>query len=167
MNGRPPVSLPVVCGVCRPRVRSMTGERMGVLYGYSRAPDRGAALALSAHEDGLFEAVASASDVEALDLKGPDPIVRLGNLVGLLSGASYVDMLLSGIGDGVDTEVRPDLHSVQRVSDQVKTRSRGDMFGGHVVGEDRVHHGFHAVHHGGHPGHHRFLQVDLFRLVAE
>jgi hypothetical protein len=69
---------------------------MGILCDYFRAPDRAAALALHQHEDGLFEAAAR-TGTEAIDLKGIDPVVILGKLVGLLSGAPFEEMLLSGI----------------------------------------------------------------------
>ncbi|MBO2450900.1 hypothetical protein J4573_27650 [Actinomadura barringtoniae] len=69
---------------------------MGVLCDYFRAPDREGALSLSLNEDGLFQA-AAAADLEAMDFKGIDPVVILGKLVSLLSGDSYMDLLLSGI----------------------------------------------------------------------
>jgi hypothetical protein len=77
---------------------------VGVLCDYFRAPDRATALALHRHPDGLFEAAASAG-TEALDLKGLDPFVILGKLVGLLSGVSYEHMLLAG---GIPIDHVPD-----------------------------------------------------------
>jgi hypothetical protein len=76
---------------------------MGVLCDYFRAPDRTTALALHRHPDGLFEAAASAK-TEPVDLKGLDPVVMLGKLVGLLSGVSYEHMLLAG---GIPTDHIP------------------------------------------------------------
>ena len=72
-----------------------TGDYVGVLCDYFRAPDRATALAFHRHPDGLFEAAVSAG-TEALDFKGLDPVVMLGKLVGLLSGVSYEQMLLAG-----------------------------------------------------------------------
>lgn len=68
---------------------------MGVLCVYFRASDRAAALALHRNPDGLFAAAGSAN-ADVLDLKGLDPVVILGKLVGLLSGVSYEEMLLAG-----------------------------------------------------------------------
>jgi hypothetical protein len=69
---------------------------MGVLFDYFRAPDEDVALALHRHPAGLVEAV-TATGGSILDIQGIDPVVMLGKLAGLLSGASYEEMLLSGI----------------------------------------------------------------------
>jgi len=69
---------------------------MGVLFDYFRAPDEEVALSLHRHPAGLVEAVA-ATGGSILDIKGVDPVVMLGKLAGLLSGASYEEMLITGI----------------------------------------------------------------------
>lgn len=70
---------------------------MGVRYEYFRAPDRATALALIASGVSLFEATASVRDADAVELTGIDPVVMLGKLVGLLSGVTYEELVLSGI----------------------------------------------------------------------
>jgi hypothetical protein len=70
---------------------------MDVFCDYFCAPNRATALALTASGVSLFEATASVRDPETVHLKGIDPVVMLGKLVGLLSGVSYEEMVLSGI----------------------------------------------------------------------
>lgn len=85
---------------------------MGVLCDYFRASDRTTALALHEHPDGLFEAAVSAG-TEAVDLKSLDPVVILGTLVGLLSGAPREDGNVSI--DGIPSPALVDDEGGERV----------------------------------------------------
>ena len=65
---------------------------MSVLYDYFHAPTREAAVAIFADP-----AVRSKTDDDRVEFKGVDPDVVLAKLVGLLSGVTFMEMLLSGI----------------------------------------------------------------------
>lgn len=69
---------------------------MGFLCDYFRAPDRETATAVVLSGPGLLEAARSRPDIEAVDLKGVDPVVALGKLVTLLAGPSYEEMAMAG-----------------------------------------------------------------------
>ncbi|MEO5874139.1 MAG: hypothetical protein ABIS86_01030 [Streptosporangiaceae bacterium] len=87
---------------------------MGVLFDYFRAPDEAVALSLHRHPAGLVEAVASTGGT-TLDLKGVDPVIMLGKLVGLLSGATYEEMLFTGIP--TDHIPKPELITAEQDED--------------------------------------------------
>ncbi|TYB39590.1 hypothetical protein FXF50_04160 [Micromonospora sp. AP08] len=87
---------------------------MGVLYDYFRAADDAAAVRLMDELDGGPVAVSGdGGAVDAIDLKGIDPAVILGQLVSLVRGVDWeVDTIVSGLLWSGDEQEGPWLMSI-------------------------------------------------------
>ncbi|MFG2109946.1 hypothetical protein [Micromonospora chersina] len=87
---------------------------MGVLYDYFRAADDAAAVRLMDELDGGPVAVSGDGPaVDAIDLKGIDPAVVLGQLVSFVRGADWrVDTIVSGLLWSGDEQEGPRLVSI-------------------------------------------------------
>ncbi|MEW2331255.1 hypothetical protein AB0880_26025 [Micromonospora chersina] len=87
---------------------------MGVLYDYFRAADDAAAVRLMEDLDGGPVAVSGdGAAVDAIDLKGIDPAVILGQLVSLVRGVDWeVNTIVSGLLWSGDEQEGPWLMSI-------------------------------------------------------
>jgi hypothetical protein len=81
---------------------------MGVLYDYFRAPDGKTALQLLDEGDGIPCGPTTAhKDVDALDAKGIDPDVILGQLIGFIRNVPWSVDLVETIGVWPPEETKP------------------------------------------------------------
>jgi hypothetical protein len=86
----------------------MGADGVGVLFDYFRAPDGKAALRLLDQGDGAPSAPAAiGTGVDALDAKGIDPHVMLGQLVGLILAVPWSVGLVQTVGVWPPEETKP------------------------------------------------------------